>query len=159
MTPWKNAKVLKRPDMQPKHKRLIAILIGLGLAGGGVYLILSAFQANLIFFVTPTDLQAREIEAGQQFRIGGLVEEGSLVEDGLRYTFSVTDLTYTVPVRYEGLLPDLFDEGEGVVIEGSFGTDGVFDAASVLAKHDETYMPAEVADALRASGQWQGPDD
>lgn len=142
--------------MQPKHRRLLTILIGISLLGGAAFLILSAFEENLVFFVTPTDLEAREIEPGQRFRIGGLVEEGSVIEDGIQYTFGVTDLSYDVKVRYKGLLPDLFREGQGVVIEGSFAPDGVFEAASVLAKHDETYMPEEVADALRASGQWQG---
>lgn len=142
--------------MQPKHRRLLTILIGAGLLGSAAFLILNAFEENLVFFVTPADLEGRQIEEGQRFRIGGLVEDGSIVKVGMQHDFTVTDLTSTVRVTYEGLLPSLFKEGQGVVIEGSFGASGIFEASNVLAKHDETYMPEEVTEALKASGQWQG---
>jgi cytochrome c-type biogenesis protein CcmE len=127
----------------------------LGLAAA---LILLAFDDNLVFFFSPTDLAAKEVRADQRIRIGGLVEEHSITKDadGLTTAFRVTDLKATLPVRYKGILPDLFREGQGVVAEGYLGADGVFVASQVLAKHDENYMPREVAEALKASGQWRG---
>lgn len=144
--------------MQPKHRRLVAILTGLVLLGAAAALVLVAFEENIVFFLTPVELAERDIAPGQQLRLGGLVAEGSVVEDGDAWNFTVTDLQASVPVTYTGILPDLFDEGQGVVIEGAFDAGGLFTATTVLAKHDETYMPAEVADALRESGQWQGDD-
>jgi cytochrome c-type biogenesis protein CcmE len=133
--------------MKPRHKRF-ALLGGLVVAvGAAVGLVLNAFQSNLVFFYSPTQVAANEAPAGRTFRIGGLVEPGSVKVDGTRVRFVVTDSARTVPVRYEGILPDLFKEGKGVVAQGQL-QDGVFVAREVLAKHDENYMPPEAADAL-----------
>lgn len=140
--------------MKPKHRRLTFVVIGLGLLGIAAALILSAFQESIVFFHSPTELVEHSNLADRRLRIGGLVEDGSVVQGGATVTFRVTDLANTVPVAYTGILPDLFREGQGVVAEGHM-QDGVFIADQVLAKHDETYMPPEVADALKASGQWQ----
>lgn len=144
--------------MRPKRRRLIFLLAPLAVLGLAVVLMLRAFDQNLVFFLTPSELAEREIAPGRRFRLGGLVEEGSVVrpEGSVETRFTVTDLMATVPVTYRGLLPDLFREGQGVVTEGAMGADGTFVATSVLAKHDENYMPAEVAEALRKSGQWKG---
>ena len=134
------------------------VLLALGGLGGAVALVLMALEENIVFFYSPTELVEKDIDPGRRLRIGGLVEEGSVVRggaDGL-IAFRVTDLSETVPVRYRGLLPDLFREGQGVVAEGMLGADGTFEASTILAKHDETYMPPEVAEALKKSGQWQG---
>ena len=146
--------------MKRKHRRLTFILTGLVLLGAAAGLVLVAFEDSLVFFYSPTDLTEKDIPEGRRFRIGGLVEEGSVTRlaDGLTVSFRVTDLSETVPVTYKGVLPDLFREGQGVVAEGYLDASGVFTAEMVLAKHDENYMPPEVADALRASGQWQGDD-
>jgi cytochrome c-type biogenesis protein CcmE len=137
--------------MKPRHKRLA--LIGVGLAGLGVAaaLVLNAFQSNLVFFFSPTQVAAREAPVQKAFRIGGLVEKGSLKreDDGLTMRFVVTDLANSIPVVYNGILPDLFKEGKGVVAQGRLGADGIFHADQVLAKHDENYMPPEAADALK----------
>ncbi len=147
--------------MKRKHRRLTFILTGLVLLGAAAGLVLVAFEDNLVFFYTPTDLTEKDIPEGRRFRIGGLVEEGSVerLADGLTVSFRVTDLSKTVPVTYKGVLPDLFREGQGVVAEGYLDASGVFTAETVLAKHDENYMPPEVADALRASGKWKGADE
>ena len=145
--------------MKPKHRRLAYITGGVVLLGAATALVLSAFQDNLVFFYSPSDLVEREVEPGRRFRLGGLVEEGSLRRDGATVHFVVTDLVQTVPVSYTGVLPDLFREGQGVITEGALGADGRFTAASVLARHDETYLPKEVADALKKSGQWRAPAD
>ncbi len=134
------------------------VLLALGGLGGAVALVLMALEENIVFFYSPTELVEKDIDPGRRLRIGGLVEEGSVVRggaDGL-IAFRVTDLSESVPVRYRGLLPDLFREGQGVVAEGMLGADGTFEASTILAKHDETYMPPEVAEALKKSGQWQG---
>lgn len=143
--------------MTPKRRRLSIVLIGLVMLGSAAALVLTAFEDNLVFFFSPTDLQTKQISPDQRIRIGGLVEEGSWKksEDGLVSTFRVTDLDNVIPVTYKGVLPDLFREGQGVVAEGRFAQ-GTFNASEVLAKHDETYMPKEVADALKKSGKWQG---
>lgn len=126
--------------------------------GGAAALVLNAFEENIVFFSTPTDLVEKGVAKDRRMRIGGLVEENSVkrAADGIVVTFRVTDLTHTVPVVYRGILPDLFGEGQGVVAEGKFGADGAFRADKVLAKHDENYMPPEVAEALKKSGRWQG---
>ena len=142
--------------MKPKRKRLYMILTGVAALGVAAALILSAFEDNLVFFYSPSDLQTREIVPGRRMRVGGLVEEGSVRHDGVEVYFRITDLAQAVPVRFTGILPDLFGEGQGVVTEGTFGADGTFVASDVLAKHDENYMPKEVADALKAAGQWKG---
>ena len=134
--------------MKPRQKR-IAIVAGIVCAVGvATALVLNAFQSNLVFFYSPTQVAAREAPAGRTFRLGGLVEAGSVVRDGLAVHFVVTDTVKTIPVRYQGVLPDLFKEGKGVVAQGQVGADGVFVAREVLAKHDENYMPPEAADAL-----------
>jgi cytochrome c-type biogenesis protein CcmE len=137
--------------MKPRHKKLA--LMGVGLAGLGIAaaLVLNAFQNNLVFFFSPTQVAAREAPLQKTFRVGGLVQEGSLKreDDGLTVRFVVTDLAHTIPVVYNGILPDLFKEGKGVVAQGRLGADGVFHAEQVLAKHDENYMPPEAADALK----------
>ena len=142
--------------MKPKRKRRYMILTGVAALGVAAALILSAFEDNLVFFYSPSDLQTREIVPGRRMRVGGLVEEGSVRHDGVEVYFRITDLAQAVPVRFTGILPDLFGEGQGVVTEGTFGADGTFVASDVLAKHDENYMPKEVADALKAAGQWKG---
>ncbi len=144
--------------MKRKHKRLLFVAAGMAALGIAAGLIISAFDENLVFFFSPTELQARETRPDQRIRIGGLVEEGSVSKeaDGVTVRFRVTDLTASLQVVYKDLLPDLFREGQGVVAEGKLRADGVFEATEVLAKHDENYMPREVADALRKSGQWKG---
>ena len=125
-------------------------------------LVLMAFEENIVFFYSPTELsrklEQQLITPDRRLRIGGLVEEGSVgrEDDGVTITFRVTDTAEVVLVRFRGLLPDLFREGQGIVAEGSMGSDGTFIATEVLAKHDETYMPKEVAEALKEAGQWQG---
>ncbi len=142
-----------------KRRRLYAVLAGLTMLGIAAALVLTAFQDNIVFFYSPSDLTEKELRPGQNIRLGGLVEEGSVKKaaDGVTTEFVITDLSKTVPVRYGGLLPDLFREGQGVVSQGTLGPDGVFVASEVLAKHDEKYMPPEVADALKRSGQWKEP--
>jgi cytochrome c-type biogenesis protein CcmE len=141
-----------------KHKRLFFVLGGMAALGIAAGLVVSAFDEDLVFFFSPTELQAKEVRPDQRIRIGGLVEEGSLAKqaDGVTVSFRVTDLTTVLPVTYKGILPDLFREGQGVVAEGRLGPDGVFVASEVLAKHDENYMPREVAEALKKSGEWKG---
>ena len=141
--------------MKPKHKRLTFVVIAVGLLGAAVALVLVAFEENIVFFFSPTEVLERKPPPGQRLRMGGLVEEGSVDRSGgTRVTFRVTDLANTVPVAYVGLLPDLFREGQGVVVEG-YVENGVLRAAEVLAKHDENYMPPEVAEALKKSGRWR----
>ena len=146
--------------MKRKHKRLTFIVIALALLGVAAGLILSALQDDIVFFHSPTDIITKKPTPDKRLRLGGLVTEGSItrVAGSAITQFSVTDLENTVPVTYEGLLPDLFREGQGVVTEGRL-IEGVFVASEVLAKHDETYMPPEVADALKKSGQWQGDEE
>jgi cytochrome c-type biogenesis protein CcmE len=136
--------------MKPRHKRLTLIGVGLVLLGGAAFLILNAFQSNLVFFYSPSQVAAREAPQGRAFRIGGLVQAGSLQReaDGLTVRFTVTDTAKSIPVSYTGILPDLFKEGKGVVAQGELGADGVFHAREVLAKHDENYMPPEAAEAV-----------
>ena len=137
--------------MKPRHKRLV--LIGVGLCGLGLAaaLVLNAFQNNLVFFFSPTEVVEKKAPVQKTFRVGGLVEQGSLKreDDGLTVRFVVTDLAHTIPVVYNGILPDLFKEGKGVVAQGRMSADGTFHADQVLAKHDENYMPPEAADALK----------
>ena len=135
--------------MKPRHKRA-AIVAGLLVAVASVVgLVLNAFNSNLVFFYTPSQVMAKEAPQGKTFRIGGLVTAGSVARDGVTVRFNVTDTAQTMPVRFEGVLPDLFKEGKGVVAQGQLGADGVFAAREVLAKHDENYMPPEAADALQ----------
>lgn len=142
--------------MKRKHKRLTFVAIALLLLGGAAALVLTAFEENIVFFMSPTDVAENKVTGDRRFRLGGLVEEGSVDRSGGKTVlFKVTDLAHSVPVSYTGILPDLFREAQGVVAEGRL-EGGVFVADEVLAKHDETYMPPEVADALKKSGQWQG---
>ncbi len=137
--------------MKTRHKRFALVGAGLVVLGIAAWLILSAFQKNLVFFFTPTQVYAGEAPHGHSFRVGGMVEKGSLVHqpDGLTWTFIVTDMSKTIPVSYRGILPDLFKEGKGVVAEGKLGDGNVFVAEQVLAKHDENYMPPDAAYALK----------
>ena len=146
--------------MKRKHRRLSIVLLALLALGGAVALVMAAFEENIVFFFSPTEIAEKQITADQRLRVGGLVEEGSVgkAEDGVTVQFSVTDTVNTVPVAYRGILPDLFREGQGVVIEGHL-INGVFKADNVLAKHDENYMPPEVAEALKKSGTWQHAQD
>lgn len=146
--------------MKPRHKRFAFIGLGLVVLGIATVLILNAFQSNLVFFFTPTQVVNGEVPQGRSFRIGGMVEDGSLVRenDGLTVRFIVTDTAKRVPVTYKGILPDLFKEGKGAVAQGKLNGDGTFVASEVLAKHDENYMPPEAAEALakaKASGAQQ----
>ena len=134
--------------MKPRHKRLLAIAGGLAALGAATALVLMAFQENLVFFFTPSQVAAKEAPLGRMFRIGGMVEKGSVKRDGVEVRFIVTDTAKTIPVVYRGALPDLFREGKGVVAQGTLGADGVFQAREVLAKHDENYMPPEAAHAV-----------
>ena len=137
--------------MKARHRRFAWIGAGVAVLAIAVALVLNAFQSNLVFFFTPSQIAANEVPQGRAFRIGGLVEEKSMKResDGLTVRFNVTDTAKTVPVTYTGILPDLFKEGKGVVAQGKLGPDGVFHATEVLAKHDENYMPPEAADAVK----------
>ncbi|MEO5702066.1 MAG: cytochrome c maturation protein CcmE [Casimicrobiaceae bacterium] len=140
--------------MKPRHRRFAWIGAGVALLAVAVALVLNAFQSNLVFFFTPSQVAANEAPHGRAFRIGGLVEDKSLQResDGITVRFNVTDTARTIAVTYSGILPDLFKEGKGVVAQGTIGADGVFRASEVLAKHDENYMPPEAADALKRAG-------
>ena len=136
--------------MKPRQKRIAMVAGGLAALAVAATLVLTAFQQNLVFFFTPSQVAAKEAPQGKTFRIGGMVETGSVKRqsDGLTVRFMVTDTAKSIPVEYRGALPDLFREGKGVVAQGRVGPDGVFQASEVLAKHDENYMPPEAAHAL-----------
>ena len=138
--------------MKPRHKRMAAIALGVVALGAAAALVLAAFQKNLVFFFTPSQVAANEAPQGRSFRIGGMVVPGSLKREGVNVEFTVTDTAKSMRVTYRGQLPDLFREGKGVVAQGQLGADGMFRADEVLAKHDENYMPPEAADALRNAG-------
>ena len=141
--------------MTRKQKRL-AIIAALGaVLVVAATLIFVALRDQIVFFYSPTEVKARNIAAGTPIRLGGLVKDGSWQRSGESSNFVVTDGESELATHYVGLLPDLFREGQGVVVEGSLGTDGVFAATNVLAKHDENYMPREVVEALKQSGEWQ----
>jgi cytochrome c-type biogenesis protein CcmE len=131
------------------------IIGGVAVLGVAVALILSAFQQNLVFFFSPSDIAAHKAPQARAFRVGGLVEEGSVKRDGVTVSFRVTDTAHTIPVVYKGILPALFREGKGVVAQGKLGPDGVFHASEVLAKHDENYMPPEAAHAVEQAAKAQ----
>jgi len=143
--------------MTRKNRRLVFLASGMAALAGAAALVLLAFQDNLVFFYAPSDLAGAAVPEGRSIRLGGLVEEGSVrrLDDGLTVEFRITDGAESVPVSYSGLLPDLFREGQGVVAEGTVAADGRFTAREVLAKHDEKYMPPEVVEALKESGQWR----
>jgi cytochrome c-type biogenesis protein CcmE len=128
---------------------MVAIALGVAALGIAAALVLSAFEKNLVFFFTPSQVAANEAPQGKTFRIGGMVQAGSVKREGVEVRFVVTDTAKNIPVLYRGALPDLFREGKGVVAQGSLGADGVFRAREVLAKHDENYMPPEAADAVK----------
>jgi len=136
--------------MKKRHKRVVFIFACLAAIGLATWLVLGAFRNNLVFFFSPTQIATKEAPVGKTFRIGGLVQDGTLKRDndGLTIRFTVTDTANTIPVVYKGILPDLFKEGRGCVAQGRVGTDGVFYADQIMAKHDENYMPPEAARAL-----------
>ena len=143
--------------MKRKHQRMTLLGAG-GLAlAAAAALVLTAFEDNIVFFHSPAELSERDFAPTQRLRIGGLVEAGSVAKaaDGVSVSFTVTDTAKSVPVTFKGILPDLFREGQGIVAEGHL-REGVFVATEVLAKHDETYMPPEVAEAIKKSGRWKG---
>jgi len=137
--------------MKPRAKRALAVVLALVALGVASALVLQAFQSNLVFFFSPSQIMANEAPRERSFRVGGLVEEGSIEREGqgLTIRFKVTDTAHVIPVTYTGLLPDMFKEGKGVVAQGKLGTDGVFRADQVLAKHDENYMAPEAAEAIK----------
>lgn len=141
--------------MKPRHKRLVALACGLVVLALAAALVLNAFQSNLVFFFTPSQIASGEAPKDRAFRVGGLVQVGSVkrANEGLVVHFVVTDTAKNVPVSYSGILPDLFREGKGVVAQGRIGPDGVFRASEVLAKHDENYMPVEAAKAVQDAHQ------
>jgi len=143
--------------MTRKQRRFALIGTCLAILGVAVGLVLFALEDSIVFFYSPSDVREKNIATGQRFRLGGLVEQGSVKRgEGTQVRFVITDTANSIPVTYTGVLPDLFREGQGVITEGKLGADGVFVADSVLAKHDENYMPPEVAEALRKQGVWQG---
>jgi cytochrome c-type biogenesis protein CcmE len=141
--------------MKTRHKRLILVTAGLGTLGLAAWLVLSAFQQNMVFFFTPTQVFSGEAPKGRSFRIGGMVEAGSIKRqaDGVTVNFVVTDMAQKIPVSYKGILPDLFKEEKGVVAQGKLDANGKFVAEEVLAKHDENYMPPEAAYALKKGNE------
>lgn len=141
--------------MKPRHKRIAWIAGGVAALGIAAALVLTAFNKNLVFFFTPSQVAANEAPVGRTFRIGGMVVPGSLKREGVQVRFAVTDTAKTMQVVYAGQLPDLFKEGKGVVAQGQLGPDGVFTAREVLAKHDENYMPPEAAHALEQGAKAQ----
>ena len=141
--------------MKPRHKRFAWIALGVVAIGIATALVLTAFNKNLVFFFTPSQVVANEAPIGRTFRIGGMVVPGSVKRDGVDVRFAVTDTAKTIPVIYRGQLPDLFREGKGVVAQGNLGNDGVFTAREVLAKHDENYMPPDAAHALEQAKKAQ----
>lgn len=145
--------------MKARHKRLTLVLSGLLGLGLAAWFVLSAFQKNLVFFFTPSQIVSGAAPAQRSFRVGGMVEKGSLqrLSDGITYRFVVTDMAQKVTVQYKGLLPDLFKEGKGVVAQGKLGADRSFVADEVLAKHDENYMPPEAAYALKQADASKAP--
>lgn len=148
---------LRKKGWSRKQKRL-AVIGGLAIVVAfATTLVLVALRDQIVFFYAPSDIIARQVQPGQAIRIGGLVKDGSWERDGQHNSFVVTDNQNEIAATYTGILPDLFREGQGVVAEGSIGSDGVFTASNVLAKHDENYVPKEVVDALKRSGEWR-PD-
>ena len=142
--------------MTRKQRRLVLIGGGAGVLAVAVALMLNALQDSIVFFNSPSDVMEKHVGPGTRISLGGLVKDGSVVRgDNLRVRFEVTDGKNGIPVSYQGVLPDLFREGQGVVAEGALDGSGVFTADTILAKHDETYMPKEVADALKKSGHWK----
>jgi cytochrome c-type biogenesis protein CcmE len=147
--------VIRKKGWSRKQKRL-AVIAGLAVVVAlATTLVLTALRDQIVFFYAPSDVVARQVASGVPIRLGGLVKDGSWLRDGQDNSFIVTDGATDIAARYTGILPDLFREGQGVVAEGSLGPDGSFVATNVLAKHDENYIPKEVVDALKASGEWR----
>ncbi len=145
--------------MTRKQRRSVFIGVGFAVLAAAAALVLVALQDSIVFFYSPSDIAEKHIKPGQRIRLGGLVAEGSVKRgEGTVVKFAVTDTIKTINVSYQGVLPDLFREGQGVVTEGQLTADGAFRADSVLAKHDETYMPPEVADSLKKKGVWRGAE-
>jgi len=145
--------------MTRRQRRLALIAAGLGVLALSAALVLNALKDSIVFFNSPTDVAEKHIRPGTRMRLGGLVAQGSVMRgDGLTVRFEVTDGNHALGVTYQGALPDLFREGQGVVAEGTLDAAGEFKADSVLAKHDERYMPKEVADALKRQGHWKAPE-
>ena len=147
--------------MTRKKRRLYTLIGAMVLLSAATALVIGAFRDNLVFFFSPTEVAEKGIEAGQRIRMGGLVEEDSVIRDadGLTVHFRVTDLSHTIMVTYRGILPSLFREGQGVIVQGQLDQPTHFIADEVMAKHDENYMPPEVAEALKKSGQWKGDNE
>jgi cytochrome c-type biogenesis protein CcmE len=146
--------------MTRKQRRLVLIGGGVGVLAIAAALVLSALSDSIVFFNSPTDVASKHIQPGSRIRVGGLVTNGSVVRSSdLKVRFELTDGNHSIQVAYQGILPDLFREGQGVVAEGTIDGGGVFEADTVLAKHDENYMPKEVADALKKSGHWKDEYD
>ena len=145
--------------MKPRNRRLALVVAGVSALGVTAALVLNAFQSNLVFFFSPSQVVANEAPVNKTFRIGGMVESGSLkrLPDGVTVQFVVTDTAKKIPVQYKGILPDLFREGKGVIAQGRLETDGMFRAQEVLAKHDENYMPPEAADAIAKAQKGELP--
>jgi cytochrome c-type biogenesis protein CcmE len=142
-----------------KQRRLYFVVLGMLALGAATVLVLTAVGDGMVYFYTPNDLQTKHVGTDRRIRLGGLVQKGSVVKDGSHVSFIITDLMATVPASYVGVLPDLFREGQGVVAEGKLDGQGTFQASEVLAKHDENYMPKEVADSLKKSGHWKDEYD
>ena len=145
--------------MTRKRRRLYIVVVAMSVLGIAAGLVLMSFEDSLVFFHSPSDLVEKPVPAGRTFRLGGLVEEGSYAKSGVVITFKVTDLAESIDVRFRGLVPDLFREGQGVVAEGQLDENGVFVASNVLAKHDENYMPPEVAESLKKAGNWKPTEE
>ncbi|MDA9008995.1 cytochrome c maturation protein CcmE [Alphaproteobacteria bacterium] len=141
--------------MGRKQRRLVIVLLSALCLGAAALLVAFAFRENIVFFFGPTEVNEGNISVGTRFRLGGLVVEGSVIKQGENVEFSITDKVETVKIRYRGILPDLFREGQGIVAEGKLNASSVFEASEVLAKHDENYMPPEVASALKEAGVWK----
>ena len=142
--------------MKPRHQRIAVAATLVAMVAGAAALVLSAFQSNLVFFYSPSQIALHQAPAQRTFRLGGLVVVGSVQREGVRVIFAVTDTAKTIPVQFEGILPDLFKEGKGVVAQGQL-QDGIFIAKEVLAKHDENYMPPEAAAALKSAQRSPAP--
>src|SRR3954453_4320254 len=150
----------RRLTMTRKQRRLVLIGSGLAVLAVALILVLSALKDSIVFFNSPTDVVTKQVAPGTRIRLGGLVEAGSVTRgENLQVRFQVTDGNKTIPVNYQGILPDLFREGQGVIAEGTLDRGGAFKADSILAKHDETYMPKEVADSLKKTGHWKDDYD
>jgi cytochrome c-type biogenesis protein CcmE len=143
--------------MKAKHRRLSFVVVGLGLFAAAMVLVLVALEDSVTFFYTPSQVAERKVPPGQRIRLGGLVEEKSVrkLDDGVTTEFRVTDRVKSLTARYKGVLPDLFREGQGVVAQGALQPDGTFSASTVLAKHDERYVPKEVVDEMKRQGVWK----